>query len=35
VARSGTEWAERTGAVDSPARRVHTRFSIAVAKQNE
>jgi integrase len=32
VARSGTEWAERNGAVASPARRVHTRFSIAVAK---
>ena len=31
VARSGTVWAERNGAVVSAARRVHTRFSIAVA----
>ena len=33
VARSGTEWAERNGVVVSAARRVHMRFSIAVAKQ--
>ena len=31
VARPGAEWAERNGAVVSAARRVHTRFSIAVA----
>jgi predicted dithiol-disulfide oxidoreductase (DUF899 family) len=31
VARPGAEWAKRNGAVVSAARRVHTRFSIAVA----
>jgi hypothetical protein len=30
VARPGAEWAERNGTVVSAARRVHTRFSIAV-----
>ena len=31
VARSGAEWSKRNGVVVSTARRVHTRFSIAVA----